>query len=110
MDYERLTSEVFIVSFIARIARIAARKSDPDIKRYEAMGSPVMPFIYPTRYEPAKAPSAPKLFIRAIAPPAMFLGKISVIWAKKGPYGTYIVIPAIASNENDNQKLVEPTK
>ena len=45
MDYKTLVSEAFIVSFIARIDRIAARKSDPDIKRYEAMGSPVIPFI-----------------------------------------------------------------
>ena len=46
----------------------------------------------------------------AMDTPATFAGKSSVISAKKGPYGIYILTPAIPSSANDSQKLPVPVK
>ena len=64
---------------------IAESNNEPAIKIYEAPKPPVVPFKYPTKYEPAKEPKAPKLFIKAIAPAVTLAGNIYVIIAKKGP-------------------------
>ena len=78
--------------------------SEPAIKLYDAPKPPVTPFRYPTTHAPAKDPSAPRLLIKAIAPPETFFGRISVMNAKNGPYGAYMAAPATTSKTNEIQK------
>src|SRR5437762_11772891 len=63
----------FTGSFIAIKVMIAAISKAPAIKIY-ARSNRLIPFRYPTTFTPANDPKAPKLLIKAIAPPVTFAG------------------------------------